>query len=116
MTGDSPRRPDPDRLASAGRQPDPQPGRGGHGGLIDRDRQRIVQPVGLGTIRIDLGDVALARGEESERQVKRTPLLIGDRAHEPGWPTALAPRYRERVSNLDGEHPGGLTFERDIAT
>src|SRR5688500_8606967 len=59
-------RPEADRLAPAGRQDHPQAARGGYRLAGDRDRERIVEPVRLGPVGVDLRDVAPAGRQERE--------------------------------------------------
>src|SRR3954468_389185 len=92
-------RPDPHCLTAAWREPHGKPSRGGDGAFGDGYRQGIVQPVGLGPVGINLGDISPSRGEEGERNVESTTFLIGDGAEKPVLAAALPPGDHDVVPN-----------------
>src|SRR5437867_13446024 len=86
------RRPDPDRLPAARSEHEVQARRRVDGALRNGDRQRVREPVGARSVRVDLGDVFAPRREEREGDVEGPRFLVGNGAYVPARTVPLPPR------------------------
>src|SRR5207245_3981880 len=109
------RRPNPDRLTATGSQDEPQARRRIDRAPRDRDRQRVLQPVRAGSVRVDLGHVPPAGGQEREWDVEGTRFLVGDGAEVPVRTVPLPPRHYDVVADLPLEHARGVPVDRHVA-